>query len=174
MVHLFPISQISPSQSQLQRNSCLWNIPDIYRVTCMSFCTTQKKARPCLIPPTQPQTQFSLSPALQDSHHKSQSPVSPILSPAIGLCDLNLYTWVWGHKCKQKSGYWEGCGWSRWVLTKFGTNLSKNVWSQINESMLLVQTKQHACAQTHKQGYINNFSNFEDSAVLIFTFTVLL
>lgn len=72
-----------------------------YHVTCMPFCTKQIKARPCLETPTRSQTQYSAGSALQDSHHKSRSPVYPILYPVTRPYDLNPYSLVAKERSRQ-------------------------------------------------------------------------
>lgn len=59
------------------------------------------------------------------------------------------------------------------ALTKFGTNLSKKACGAIRGPLIgpccTYWCHKHACAQTHKTGDINFFSNYDDSALLLFT-----
>ncbi len=129
VAHLFPISKISPWHSHLQWISS----PLKYPMSHACHCTAQKKARPCLIPPSWPQSFFrALLSRIRIPQNKALSPPSclqrfvPVaqtqthwwqrkgdvikrLTTAVHFtASINICTWVWGYKCRQKSGCWVG------------------------------------------------------------------
>lgn len=132
----------------------------ICHVTYMSFCTSHytEKARPCLIPPSRPQTQFSLSPAPQNLHPQNKAPfpqfclqrlvpvartqthwwqrkgdvIRRLTTAAHFTAIINICTWVWGHKRthEAKIGLLGG-GPRSLFLIQFGANLSKSICGQL-------------------------------------------
>ncbi len=150
----------------------------ICHVTWLSFCTTQRKARPHLIPPARPQTHFLFSPALKDLHPKNKTLLPPsclqcfvpvartqtywwqrkgdvikrLTTAAHFTASINMCTWVWDHKCRQKSGCWVG-GLGHWfwlnlvpIYPKACRVICRDLMGCLSMLSMLRRYHKHACA----------------------------
>lgn len=129
--HLFPISEISPWHSYLQRISRLWNMP-CHMIVILHY--TEKSKAPShstssatdpvsllaqlskicipknktLLPPSCLQRFVPMARTQTYWWQRKGDVIKRLTTAAHFTAFINMCTWVWDHKCRQESGCWVG------------------------------------------------------------------